>query len=775
MLRNNIPFKVICGYCAIAVILVLAIVLVYSNTQSIIAINEASHEYIWKKEVADSTMSLLLQEEQQNLSNLSDAMDGKETAPNYLQDKAEKLHAGKDSVVVSSKTPQTHEANNTTVEVVKTRKGFFRRLADAFKKEHAETLSVKRDTNHIVVDTVTTPLNVAEDVADILKQIDSKEQHSARSSKKSIDQEMDRLKEVNTQLALRSAQRLSDVHRRERNSLQLAINKAMEAQQHLLWQIMLLAAVAVIAIIILVWRIVCDIRRERIYRESLESANEEIQRVMNQRERLLLTITHDIKAPVASITGFVDFMRTYVHEQQGRECLDNIRHTARHLSQLVTALLDYHQLENGLMKVNPVPFAPVQLARECVKGIRSQAEEKGLEVSLEVTPDKKCDGKEEQEHGNGPVEEREYLGDTFRIRQILDNLLSNAVKYTDKGSVCVTVSMRQYGGKQWLTIGVRDTGKGMDAKEKDKIFQPFCRLKNAQGSEGTGIGLSITRELVNLLGGTLTVESVVGKGSLFTMSLPLRYMEKEKVSSDSGDASSVCPVPANPFRNHKMLVLDDDPLQLQLLREMVRRLETGCQQKGDTWQVFTCTHTTEALTLLHDEQPTLMLMDIEMPEMNGTEMITHISHAQMTVVAMTAHDTSIKKQLLESGFDDCLFKPFGIKELAAVMGMDCPEEGEAHIGTLLAFAGGDAEAEKEILSMVNQELSMHLENIQSALAQDPLPIDEIGEIAHKLLPLAKMMNLPCTEQLIALRPEHIRQLDEAEVRKLLLTLHSCIS
>lgn len=254
------------------------------------------------------------------------------------------------------------------------------------------------------------------------------------------------------------------------------------------------------------------------------------------------------------------------------------------------------------------------------------------------------------------------------------------------------------------------------------------------------------------------------------MSLPLQYVEKEKEPSDSGDASSVCPVPAKPFRNHKMLVLDDDPLQLQLLREMVRRLETGCQQEDGTWQVFTCTHTTEALTLLHDELPSLMLMDIEMPEMSGTEMITHISHSQMTVVAMTAHDTSIRKQLLESGFDECLFKPFGIKELAAIMRKKCPEEGDAHLDSLLAFAGGDEEAEKEILSTVNQELSMYLENIQSALAQDPLPIDKIGEIAHKLLPLAKMMNLPCTEQLIALRPEHIRQLDEAQVRKLLLNI-----
>ena len=193
MHKNNIPLKVALGYSAIAIIMILAISLVYSNTKSINAINEASREYIQKRGAADSTISALLKEEQRNLKKLSDAMTGKPTQ-NYLQDKVKNLNTGKDSILVHSKAPQTHEAKKTTVEVLKTRRGFFRRLADAFKKEHAETLSVKQDSNRAVIDSVTTPVNVAENVATILDQIDKKEKVATQDHKQSISKELEELK-----------------------------------------------------------------------------------------------------------------------------------------------------------------------------------------------------------------------------------------------------------------------------------------------------------------------------------------------------------------------------------------------------------------------------------------------------------------------------------------------------------------------------------------------------------------------------------------------------
>ena len=806
MHKNNIPLKVALGYSAIAIIMILAISLVYSNTKSINAINEASREYIQKRGAADSTISSLLKEEQRNLKQLSDVMAGRPTQ-NYLQNKVKNLNTGKDSILVHSKAPQTHEAKKTTVEVLKTRRGFFRRLADAFKKEHAETLSVKQDSNRAVIDSVTTPVNVAENVANILEQIDKKEKVETQDHKQSINREMEELKMVSAKLALRSAKHLSDVHQREKDNMQEAIKKAMEARKHLLWQMELLAIVAFFAIVIMIWFIWRDARKERIYRENLEAANEEIQRIMNQRERLLLTITHDIKAPAASISGFIDLMKDYVSNPQGLECLQNIKNSAAHLSHLVASLLDYHQLENGLMKVQPTSFSPEQLVAESVEGMKLRAEEKGLEISFECKM-KGMGTSDSSETSDSPMKKKFFRADAFRIRQILDNLVSNAIKYTDRGSVTIQAQVSEILGKPTLTLSVKDTGKGMTDEEKQKVFQAFTRLKSAQGIEGTGLGLSITQELVSLLGGEIILHSTLGKGSTFIITIPIEpapmeesqemapsevkhdpspdsAQDKEGQNSGSHQVTDIKKKPE--FANHKILILDDDKLQLQLLQEMLRRIV------GNTWQVFACNHVMDALTTLHNEQPALMLMDIEMPEMNGMDMISHINHTHMMVVAMTAHDTSILEQLQKAGFDDCLFKPFSMEKLSDILGIESQPQLDAQsetpsqpdlssqqkskpqLDSLLAFAGGDEEAAKEILDTVKQELATHLENLKEAVEEESLSTDHIGKAAHKLLPIATMMQMGCLEELKALSPEYIGEIEEAEIREKLKVVITTLS
>ena len=823
MQKNHFPFKVATGYCAVAAVLILAISLVYSNTKSILAINQASREYIQKRDAADSTMSALLKEEQANLHQLSAALEGKGDK-NYLREKLNSLNNGKDSIVVHPKTQQTHKAENTTVEVVKTRKGFFRRLADVFKKEHAETLSVKRDSNSAIIDSITTPVNVAENVADILEQIDRKEMSSSKNHSQAISKEMENLQMVNAQLALRSAQQLNEVHQRERDSMQQAINKAMEARQYLLWQIGLLAIVTIIAAIILLWYIWRDTQKERIYRENLENANEEIRRIMQQRERLLLTITHDIKAPAASISGFIDLMKDYVSDARGTECLSNIKNSAHHLSHLVAALLDYHQLENGLMKVHSTDFSPKKLVTESVEGMRVQAESKGLKISYDIKEEelgegKKTSKKEENEERRRTKKSYSlFCADAFRIRQILDNLISNAIKYTDKGGISISMSIRQRRNAYniiedknayLLTLDVTDTGKGMTTEERQKVFQAFTRLKNAQGIEGTGLGLSITHELATLLGGEIHVKSEVGKGSTFTATIPIELAtikevekkdkpaEKQEVAATRSDKET--------SKSQKLLILDDDKLQLQLLQEMLRRTV------GDSWQVFACNHVTDALTLLHNERPAIMLMDIEMPEMSGKDLIKHINHNDMKVIAMTAHDTSITEELREAGFDDCLFKPFNQESLQEVLHLasekksrgfskkvprfleKSPEVFENTSGgssddiasrpipprlkPLLAFAGDDEEAAQEIITTVKQELEGHLHLLKEVLLQIPMETassiatidsslaNNIAKTAHKLLPIASMLQMDCLPQLTALSPEHIQEQEAQKIRE----------
>ena len=483
---------------------------------------------------------------------------------------------------------------------------------------------------------------------------------------------------------------------------------------------------------------------------------------MNQRERLLLTITHDIKAPAASISGFIDLMKDYVDNPQAISCLNSIKGSATHLSRLVAALLDYHQLENGLMKLNPVDFSPADMFRQCAEEMQILSQEKGLELHLEL------DGISSPQ--------TYYRADAFRIRQILNNLVSNAIKYTDKGSVTIQAAISP---QHLLTFSVRDTGKGMTTEERQKVFQAFTRLKSAQGIEGTGLGLNITQELVNLLQGTLRLESVKDKGSTFTVTIPLAL----GTAPAAEEAEEQKPLtPAQPhFENHKILLLDDDPLQLRLLQEMLKKLV------GDSWQVFACLHVAEALTVLHNEHPALMMMDIEMPEMNGIKMIQHINHSHMKVVAMTAHDASIIRELKEAGFDDCLFKPFSTEKLKEILGLeDAASETEdmaeetrdiasaaediaeknnkkSRFAALLTFAEGDPEAEAEILSTVKQELSSHLQNLQQA-TEGELSIEAIGKTAHKLLPIATMIEMETRQHIAALAPEHISDLPESQIR-----------
>lgn len=745
MQQTNVPFKVALGYIIVAIVLILAIGLVYRNTTTVLAINQATRDYIEKRQAADSTMSNLLKEEQTNLQQLTRAMQGK-SAHNYLHEKMNSLNSGEDSVVVHSKAPKTHVAKNTTVEVMRTRKGFFRRLADAFKKEHAETLSIRRDSNQAVTDTLSTPVNVAGNVANILEQIDRKEKQSTHDNHEAINREVRDLQITNARLALRSSQQLNDIHQRERQAMQQAINQAMQARQNLLWQIGLLAIVAITAAVILVYYIYRDTQKERIYRENLEEANEEIRRIMNQRERLLLTITHDIKAPAASISGFIDLMKDYVDNPQGISCLNSIKGSATHLSRLVAALLDYHQLENGLMKLNPVDFSPADMFRQCAGEMQILSQEKGLELHLELIS----------------CPQTYYRADAFRIRQILNNLVSNAIKYTDKGSVTIQASIS---AQHLLTFSVRDTGKGMTTEERQKVFQAFTRLKSAQGIEGTGLGLNITQELVNLLQGTLRLESVKDKGSTFTVTIPLA-LGTAPAAEEAEEQKPLAPAKPH-FENHKILLLDDDPLQLRLLQEMLKKLV------GDSWQVFACLHVAEALTVLHNEHPALMMMDIEMPEMNGIRMIQHINHSHMKVVAMTAHDASIIRELKEAGFDDCLFKPFSTEKLKEILGLEnTASEAEdiaektnknSRFSALLTFAEGDPEAEAEILSTVKQELSSHLQNLQQA-TEGELSIEAIGKTVHKLLPIATMIEMESRQHIAALAPEHISDLSESQIR-----------
>lgn len=798
-MKTGVQFKIAAGYTLAILVLALAVWLVYGNTRAFMQIDKAEREFMERRDVVDSliycfletdncerslclgntdeldnfdaslrkTMALadslkamvsdssqclkidslrsMLLLKRENTLMIVDEM-ARNNPDKFFREKVIKLQEGQDSVVIHPKSVEVQENKEVVYDIVKSKKGFFARLADAFRKQHADTIQVSNRSHKAVTDSARHSINIADTVAGVLKEIKREELKARRARQEQLDE--------------------------KRQTQQL---------------------VAVMSAVVLLLYVRRDMRKARIYNENLERAKAETERIMAQRERLLLTITHDIKAPAASISGFIELLGEYVRDGKAASYLSNIKNSATHLLHLVSALLDYHRLESGKVETRSVSFSPRQLVDSCAEGIRPQAEAKGLAVESDTS-------------GCGS---RLCLGDAFRIKQILDNIISNALKYTDQGSIAI--SARMQGSR--LQVDVADTGRGMTPEEARRIFNAFTRLPGAQGTEGVGLGLSIARELATLLGGRITLESAKGKGTTFHVSLPLEF-NGNGMQGDETAAAESRPAGADRKPGHRpegmtadrisILIVDDDRLQLQLLREML----TGIS--GGRWHITACSHADEALRQLADLRPHVFFIDIEMPEMSGTEMAARIAGRYDTLlIAMTAHEPSIEPRLLEAGFDACLFKPFNTDRLCATLQsatgieLDCgktaaekddadccggtDEDGNGDecrtdkapdatgddggsrtighdFGAVTEFAAGDNEACREILSSFMTEIDGHMATLDKAKAGPDRAA--ISRVAHKALPMLTMIGARSVDELKALSPEHIGSVADADMAEM---------
>ena len=714
--------KILVGYALLAVVLVSATWMVYDNTRSLSAVNEASERLMARRDIVDSLVFTMLETanaersvllgdagkwqrfdealsssaanamrlrpllmdtlKQQRLDSLITLLKAKrentllvmkelnnDCRDIYYNNKLEALHSGRDSIVISPQTKERHEQHETVYEVVKTKRGFFRRLGDAFRKQHTDTVSTTRLTHQPSTATINHRLNIADSVANVLAKIHSEQQRASDRKQNAISSRNRQLQRVSIQLTKRTWLLIEDIQSDEHNALQRVVGKAMSSRRAMIVRIAVLGLLAILSAAILVVYILRDIKRERRDRQRIIEAKAETERIMQQRERLLLTITHDIKAPAASIAGFIDLLSEYVDQPKAVGYLQNISGSAKHLLQLVSALLDYHKLESGKAERHEVSFAPAVLISECVAQMQPLAMEKKLKLAtdVQVTESMLC------------------RSDAFRIKQIVNNLVGNAIKYTDKGEVRVGVNI----ANRQLSISVKDTGCGMTPDELQTVFNAFTRLPGAQGKEGVGLGLTITREIVTLLGGEINMQSAKGKGSTFTVSLPVKVVanqgvhlsqvhqqSKQQVHQQSQRDSligaletSAPPKDKSQHPTLSVVIVDDDRLQGQLLTEMLQRIE------GISFNTTTTIHASEAIAIATESAPNIVFTDIEMPEMNGSEIMrrirnnTEVQQRSCTTkfVAMTAHEQSIMPQLRSDGFDACLFKPFAVQTLAATI------------------------------------------------------------------------------------------------------------
>lgn len=804
MIKFDIIGKATIGYLLMTAIIILAGWLVYGNTQSVMLVDKAEKQFMKRRNMTDSlvysvldvnnkeraiclglsdklpefnaavertltiadilksslgdnsdtmridSLKYLVQMKRQNTFLLMKTM-GNADADKFYRDKVKSLSQGQDSVMMKQKAVEIKEDKETVYEVVKTKKTFFARLADAFRRQRNDTVHVARHSRKNVNDSLSHNVDISDTVADVLKQIQQQQAINERRKNSSIKRSEQQQQIMGMELTRRISQIMADIRSDEHNALQKSLDKDMAARQSLLLKIILLALAATATAVMLSIYIKRSIRREREYRRNIEEAKDETERIMKQREQLLLTITHDIKAPAASISGFIELLKDSHLDKQTKLFIENIGASARHLLSLVGALLDYHRLDTGTVEPHPVPFHPMPFIYECISAMKPQADEKGLEIRFDA--DKK-------------KSDRTYRGDTFRIKQIIDNLVSNAIKYTDHGCVSVKVEMGAgtIDGKQWICIEVADTGRGMTTEECNKVFKAFTRLTNANGTEGVGLGLSITKELVEMLGGKIKLVSNKGEGSCFTVYLPLEAemeMTESKKASDSKQEDS-----HNTTRCRRILIVDDDKLQLKLLTEMLRRID-----KSNLLTVKTTTNPHEAIKAMDSFKPYIMFVDIEMPEMSGTEVVSRIGeHSQSKIYAMTAHEPTIKEKLINAGFNGCLFKPFTIDDLAKVLSVGVDKDKDrtdrkSKFSQLTAFAEGDKDAEREIFNGYISELESFINMLHDTDISDLR--NTVAHVAHKSLPLMKMIGSGICDMLVGLSSENVATLTES-------TLTNCI-
>ena len=801
MVKFDITGKATVGYILMTAIIILAGWLVYGNTQSVMLVDKAEKQFMMRRDLTDrlvysvlevnnkeraiclglydklpefnnaveqtlaiaetlkkclgndsatvriDSLEYLVQMKRQNTFILMRIM-GNADADRFYMDKVKSLSQGHDSVMMKQKALEIKEDKETVYEVVKTKKTFFGRLGDAFRKQRYDTVHVARHSRKNVSDSLSHNVDIADTVADVLKQIRQQQAMYERRASSNIKRREQRQQIMGIELTQRISQIMADIRADEHNALQESLDKDREARQDVLLKIILLAIAAAATAIVLSSYIRRSIRREREYRRNIEEAKDETERIMRQREQLLLTITHDIKAPAASISGFIELMKGGHLDRQMQLYIDNIGTSARHLLNLVGALLDYHRLDAGKVEPHPVPFCPNRLVADCVEAMKPQAAEKGLEIRVRAD-DEKLD--------------RMYKGDTFRIKQIIDNLTGNAIKYTAEGSITVTVDMeaKTVDGWQWIKICVNDTGRGMTREESERVFKAFTRLSDAQGTEGVGLGLAITKELVEILGGKIKLVSEKGKGSCFIVFLPLESGEEYNEDKKSDDKGQTQKSFATTIGNKNILIVDDDRLQLNLLTEMLGRID-----KQKLFTVKAMTHASEALKEIDSFRPDIMFVDIEMPEMSGTEFLKRIAKGRrQRIFAMTAHEPTIKQELLACGFDGCLFKPFSINELAKALSVEIKEEIKGKstdkFGQLTAFAEGDKDAEREIFSGYISELEEFIGLLGNAKADDLRR--KVAHVAHKSLPLMKMIDSRICERLVALSPKYVEKLSDKEL------------
>lgn len=656
------------------------------------------------------SVKMLLGRKVDNMEALLDAMEADNSDELYQQYINDLINSGNAEVNVPK---VTHSQTVRTSEYVvhRKRKNFFGRLRDAFSKDDKNPDHVSETVTEHRVDTVAQRVNPADTVARMLASVRKRVDGRRMGQIAQLKRQTAALRINGQQLSQKVGELLGAIVDESARSSAQKHRQVAEVRHSAVLEIAGIAFAALLLAVVFLFLIWRDITRSNHYRRELEKAKQRAEDLLEARERLMLTITHDIKAPVGSIIGYADLLGGDALGCRGRRYLENMQSSARHLLDLVNSLLDFHRLDADKMDVETSAFNARQLFDAIAGSYRPAAAAKRLRLDYDCSASL----------------DSSFMGDPFRLRQIVENLMSNAMKFTQEGSV----TLRADYADGWLTVTVADTGCGISEEERQRIFQEFTRLKSAQGQDGFGLGLSITQKLVALLGGDITVDSVAGEGSTFKVVLPLPPSDEA-----ADDVAGELPATARFSRNVRLLLIDDDRLQLQLTEAMLRNLGAD---------VVTCTEPQQLFVAIAEGCYDAVLTDIQMPAMNGFDLLRTVrslgceAAKRIPVIAVTARGDIDAEALRGEGFAGCLHKPFSRDEIVSVVeaAVDSADVAGYDFSALTAFSVDDVEAAAEIMRSFVAETQGNIDRMRRAVAASDL--SEMAEAAHKMLPLFTMI------------------------------------
>ena len=429
---------------------------------------------------------------------------------------------------------------------------------------------------------------------------------------------------------------------------------------------------------------------------QLEQSVQQNEVLITSRKKAVYTITHELRTPLTAITGYTELLRKECSKGNNVHFLQSIQQSSDRMRDMLNTLLDFFRLDNGKEQPKLLPCRISTIAHTLEMEFMPAAMNKGLSLTVK--------------NGSDAV----ILTDKERIIQIGNNLLSNAIKFTEEGSVSLTTDYTD----GILTITVGDTGTGMTEDEQRRVFGAFERLSNAATKEGFGLGLAIVHNITTMLHGKVRLESKKGKGSRFTVEIPMQ-------KADDVPEQVIQTYVHRKEKSINVVAIDNDEVLLLMLKEMYTQERIHCD---------TCTDAAELMEMLRRKEYNLLLTDLNMPGMNGFELLellhsSNVGNSQtIPVVVATASGSCDAEELLAKGFAGCLFKPFSISELMEVSdkcGIKETLDGKPDLSTLLSY-GNEAVMLEKLITETEKEMRL----MQDAATRNDL--QELDALTHHL-------------------------------------------